>query len=489
MSRSGFRSGRRGWPALVAETALAAVVAVGCATSTRLPSEPYTRAVLSGQGAIVLLRLQGEVDGKPPKLSESAAWRAAFWEGAETQQFLLRLTNLDDASARGVRVSLLAPSELAARNGWAYLELGPGSYFLELPPFSKAPAPSWPRSPTGRFGRIYRGEFIPVLALRLDVRAGEHVVYAGTLALSVSTQRGPAWRTPPEYPEYKVQINDESAAARDVFGQSFAPLGFSVFVTRLAQLYDQMLPEQAMRVLSPVGLATAGSEHIERISWRGRAMGIWLAPSGALAVGGLQLGYGGAGLVMLGLAYAPIGAVGGLISGELAERQKGPCVEALSKELLELRPEEHLASRIREGFAGHLLDVPIQVEWSPASPRPGGQEGFRSLLLANITRVKLQEAELGMFYVEVAMRARLWEIAGARWAYDRSFIYGLPDRQWPSRRPYEVPVLESASPRKLDAYCAADGRLLFRDDVGHAIDALAKRLVEELGVTEPLSGR
>ena len=81
MSLPGFGSGRCGWAAMMAEMALAAVVAAGCATSTRLPSEIHTKAVLSGQGAIVLLRLQGEVDGALPK----------------PQQFLVRLVNLDGA--------------------------------------------------------------------------------------------------------------------------------------------------------------------------------------------------------------------------------------------------------------------------------------------------------------------------------------------------------------------------------------------------------
>ena len=50
-------------------------------------------------------------------------------------------------------------------------------------------------------------------------------------------------------------------------------------------------------------------------------------------------------------------------------------------------------------------------------------------------------------------------------------------------------MLESPTPRTLDAYCAADGRRLSREDVAQAIGALAKRLVEDLGLTEPLSGR
>lgn len=434
---------------------VAANITAACATAARLPGKSETDAVMSGKRAVVLLRLEGEVDGARP----------------DPRKLELRLTRLDDLSRRPVVARPAPYSEAAARDGWAYLELEPGPYFVELPTLSACArcgvGASWGAA---RFGRIYRGEFVPTPAYVLDVPASQHVVYAGTVSLTVATQRSPGG----PQPEYRAAVVDESPAARAHFDRAFAPLGLSAFVTSLMADYDRRLSPQTTRALSPIGLATATTDQLPRINWRGRVMGDWLTPSALLIGVGAQSGSsGGAFLIMLGVATVPIAAVGGLIAGEVVERQRRPCHEALVEELRDLQPQKGLGARIRTSLATHRPGEPTEPDQN--------MDDARSLLIVDIMRIELREAPGNRFAVEVAVRARLFDSATSRATYDRSLVYGLVGPR-SARRPYEIPVPGSPTPRAIDDYCSAVGRARFRDDVSAAVEALGGQLVVDLGL-------
>jgi hypothetical protein len=451
----------RGW-AIVLAHALVIVTTTGCMTMTRPPSRDHARAVLSGQGAVVLLRLEG----------------AGAALGLSSVGF--RLANVEEAAQPRVVVPLLSPSAAASQHGWIFLEIDVGTHFLELVRSREAMRVA--DDPAGRMGVVHRGEFMPAPAFRLDVRPGDHVVYVGTLVREAGkTERG---NPTPDI----VRIVDESDAARDVFQHDLATVGLSNFVTRLARPYDETLPEDAMVDLSPVGLATSSVE-LERFDWRRRALGQWMTPAGALIGGGLSpgAGLGGAAFVLLGLAYTPIGVAGGLVAGEVAERERGPCVAALGEELAALRAQERLAARIGDAFASRSVDAPVRLAWATADPAPLDADRLRAVLLASITRTQLRDAGDGRFYVEVAARARLRRLADTAWIYDRSFVRGLPSRS--GARPYESLVVEPAIPRTLSEYCGPDGRQRFRDDFSRSIDLIARRIADEIGLAGPLSGR
>jgi hypothetical protein len=365
---------RRRLASALAVVPVVLLATAGCVTMTRPPSATYARTVLSGRGAVVLLRLESR--------------RAAL---------ALRLASVDDAGPAKVVIPLLAPSAPAAAQGWVYLEVGVGTHFLEAAP--SVHVMRAPGNPMGRIGDVHRGEFVPAPAFRFDVRPGDHAIYAGTLALDLADPGAGAAAMP---------IVDESAAARQVFDRDLARVGFSAFVTRLARPYDERLPAGTIGELAPVGLATSSAD-LERFNWRRRALEQWMTPAGVVAMGGLSTGSGpvGAAARLLALAYTPIGAVGGLISGEVAEHERAPCVAALGAELLALHPQEHLASTMREHFASRALQVPLPVEWRSTSEWPGGADPLRAVLLASITRAELRDVGRGRFHVEIAARARL----------------------------------------------------------------------------------
>jgi hypothetical protein len=245
--------------------------------------------------------------------------------------------------------------------------------------------------------------------------------------------------------------------------------------------YGDPLPNGALNALFPMRLVAVPEAALQGPLLFNRAMQLWMTPAGALIAAGAESGsgYAGAGLVMLGLAYAPLGALGGAIHGAVAEARWKPCDERLRAHLARVRPADALQGRLRE-----VLGT-THANFDPRpGPQPGQAEGgTRTVLWVEITSTALWPGDAGLV-TEVAIRARLWDVAARQWAYDRSFV-SSPNVAARLLRPYETPFDAASSGRSVTDYCAADGPESFVREIERAADAALAEMIADLQLQAP----
>jgi hypothetical protein len=109
------------------------------------------------------------------------------------------------------------------------------------------------------------------------------------------------------------------------------------------------------------------------------------------------------------------------------------------------------------------------------------QQGVKSFLQAEIQRIQLKECqERGSFCLQVSLRAQLWKVPEKSLSMDKVLVYN--SSLTPKLQPSEVLVLGTSPCRKMEEYCGAQGKQIFREELAAAIDNLTKRLSLELGL-------
>jgi hypothetical protein len=452
----------------------------GCATSAPSVSTPSTHVVeqvRAEKKMLLLLRIRRTEGGRP--VDDPL-------RGGAVPGCLIRSASLDTTQLPTCERSTRSPSGEARRDGWFYLALDPGSYWLSPVPPGAVPdsQPGWltvhPR-PSNRYGYQWRGEVTAVPEFRAEVTGGDQVVYAGTLVFDASSEQKNALggRWPREHPPDTVTLVDESADAEQVFGQAFRAAGFDRMTVRLMEAVGRPLPGGRLEELGPIGVATIGAGGMKTPSLMARALGLWLAPTGVLVVGGAEVGgYGGGALVLLGLAYAPVGALIGAIHGATAEHRWKPCAEQLDGELARTDPTAQLSTALADALASRVATSIVDVTAEHARQIEEAR-GIHSILLSQVSRVEIREGQSG-FFVEVGLRTRLRDVRARRWVYDRSFVYS--DGSSPLARPYEGELPEWSTGRKLQDYCGAEGMNTFRVEIERAIALTVTQVAADLGV-------
>jgi len=476
--------------------ALAPGFLVGCGSITvRPPSSTQAELGRAGRASVVLMRLQVSFQGKTVRTPEGYSIFAA----PGGKRFWLRLADLEASAPVHDVYDAHSPSEEARDAGWIYLELPAGNYWLSLVPSGviadATPPTMFSTVPPiqGHYGLHVRGEFQPVPAFRLDVREGEPVLYAGTIELSkdlrLSSDSDPG--AGGETPVVTVRILDQREAAARVIRNDLASRGLDTIQTRLLQDYHQSLGAEEIHELTPFGLASLSSEHLGNPEWIKRSLGLWLTPTGVLLSAAGGGGSGSGALVALGIAYVPIGTLGGLIHGTVTRGKWKHTLQALDDELAEMKPNLELAAVLKTNFVHHLHRVPIDLtpeeivgSDGPDAPTATSVHG---MILATITRIVLRESgEGGKFLVEVGIRIRLWDTREKHWRYDRAFVYTEfnPEKRITLERPYETLLLASSPGRPMDAYAGPEGRAQLRLEVRRAIQLVVEEVRHDWGLEE-----
>ena len=414
---------------------------------------------MEGRISIVLVRLQYATGGEA---------KDVLVPTLHGRRWAIRTVALD-TGARPETVGLLSPSRQSQRDGWLALSLPPGAHWLSIVPSDARPGTY---TYAGNYGYYARnGDFTPVPAFLLDVRGSEPVLYAGTVELTADRPT-----TPP-----RVRVLDESSRARELVARELPRLAGAVMATRLLEPYGSALAPEAIHDLVPMGLGTVGAGSLGGPPWITRALGLWMAPAGEMiGAGAIAINWLGVAAVALGVAYLPVGVLGGAVQGVVQQHVRQECLDELGTRLRETPPGEWLWRPIGDAFSAHVHEVPLD----DADGARTMQSKVRSVLLAGLTRVELVEDTAGEFAVEVGLRARLWDAAARRWAYDRSFLYGPGNgyRAGTSRRPYETPLAVASPARAIDAYCSPDGWELVRGDLHDATRLLVQELTADLGL-------
>ncbi len=152
------------------------------------------------QSSIVLLRLAATYDGKPMEYLNK--WNSMFsWAVQLMTDFIVLVENIDTGDqVRAIRT----PTAEAEKEGWVYLLLEPGRYYLRVQPWRNDPV-------SGRFF--------------LSVPVAGTVVYAGSLPITCASPI--TWwimtheRVSPNCVS-PVTVEDESESAAQIAKASFA---------------------------------------------------------------------------------------------------------------------------------------------------------------------------------------------------------------------------------------------------------------------------
>ena len=218
-------------------------VLAGCApvAMNRTPESHELENVRSGQASVVLMQVNAMVDGR----AVSPIGMDYFGPSVR-----LWLANLGERGAPNPIVAQQAPSEAAATQGWHYMLLPPGTYYmLALPPgVLPNPSPLAFHAPSAKFARLTgfaytrtdRGAYSNDLASTViagerpddfrelpgfwfQVPAHEPIVYVGTLALACTAGRGVLGDLIDSCSDFAITV--DSRAAREVADSAFAKLG------------------------------------------------------------------------------------------------------------------------------------------------------------------------------------------------------------------------------------------------------------------------
>jgi hypothetical protein len=450
---------------------LLVLFSAGCATTrTRPPSEQHVQLVREGKETIVLLRLDGQRNGKPVNILKRFG---------RSPDFSLRLADLEASMQPSAVVPTVSPSRAAEDQGWIYLELVPGNYWLTL-------------LPNGSFfyGFVDRGEYTPAPAFRLDVQGNEGVLYVGTLTVEETVQQrgllGTMFPTAERehQPTYTFTVRDEPEAARAVARNALEPVGIHGITTRLMVPYGEPLEPGLLGRLEPMGVGALQAGAVTGPDWVEHAMGGWMAPS-AILIGAGGGGYppsGAGAALVLGLAYAPVGALGAQIHGSVLEKKWRPFFDELGRELEQMQPNTELQARLMESFAAYAECERVDLVEGPTAPQAAAQPHLGGVLLAAVTRVEFCEgSRSGRYFIEIGFRVRLWGIAEQRWVYDRAFVYNdrsmfLSQHSSALSRPYETVLLGTSPARPIKDYCGPDGQERFRDEIKRAMDLLVDEI-------------
>ncbi|MEE9246009.1 MAG: hypothetical protein V3U63_07385 [Gemmatimonadota bacterium] len=434
----------------------------GCtAIPARGPSSEELSAIRSQKAAVVLLRVTATEDGKALNTS-AGGWSYAY--------IGVQAVKIGEQGSFVPWTMNRAPSSNAGREGWRYLVLATGTYYLSI---------NTPHSGRNTWRSADRANRAP--RFWLNVPGNQPVVYAGSIHVSCSTH----WQGSSESAcSSDIVVTDETESAAALARASFADYG--PLTTALMQRYGDPVKPALLHDLKPVTLATAGREELVSPDWWKRSAKRFLGwySESPVSGSGCAGGYGCAAALMLYLAYLPFGAAIAGADASSAESKWGPCMQNLAQQLRELDPMAQLHRRLKEKLGRHGVSVAgglaNRADLAPVAAR----EGFKSVLQVEIQRVQMRECEeRGAFCLEVAVRARLMDVRTNQPVYDTVFVYSNPSRRGVGRSTlpadYEFLPTAFAKCREMAAYCGESGRKLFKQELARALDLLVDSILPE----------
>ncbi len=436
------------------------VILTGCATTgVKLPSVQEEEAIQLKDKTIVLLRLKVEKDGEPFNPF------SRLIVGSGHAYFRLKLANMDEGEYpryihRHNQVGTYFPSLEFMKEGWMYLVLKPGTYYLSFfPPGSKEPSPFDDVSPQ-------------VSAFRFNVSGGESIIYVGTLSVSCEWSRGIIRNFIGEYSE--IVVTDETESAKKIAQASLIKYG--QMSTSLMQKYDKLVTPFTIEELVPMGVMASDTKIFVTPDMMLRAIGQGLGPAAIMY--GLQSG--------IGLFFTlPPGLVVGTIKGFVDKDKYQPCMQELEREARKLDTAEILRQTIRNMLPKYGISQLVELNGDDNIYENTAKNGHESILLAKILRIELvEDKDWGKnFYVEVAIRVQLKNVTSNTCLYDRVLLYTNPNRFISyDYKTYELPLHETSECRKLKIYCEQEGHKILKEEITKAIQFSVERFCQDLGL-------
>jgi hypothetical protein len=395
----------------------------------------------------------------------------------------LHLASLEELGAPA-RIHPSSPSKGAAVDGWRYLVVAPGEYFLlALPPGMEQNPPAGAYDARlGRYGRltkyafepgrggywsprihafVFNGEvpadFVGIDGFRLEVPPGSEVLYAGSLSVTCSTGRGLFGDLVDSCSEF--QVLDESEAARQLASQSFAGLTYSAQV---------MSPYEPLRTLADQLDHRTDVEVVGSGRFNPSAANRGLSPSAVIpstipAINVLNV------LVMGGQALEKSHA-----SAEARQREEAmrPCADRLT---------ESVAANLTQDLATTLKTaMPASQRLSAGQVPDSGMSSTK--LTATIAALNLREAgSPDEWALELGVALRV-EGSDTHAPLTLAVLVSGPDTlrsaDGPMSALYSTHVGVPATPRPRDEWCGPDGPKLMSDEVNQALKNIGTAVMQ-----------
>ena len=488
---------------------LACLILSGCLHSVHLPDAADSQAVRAGEKAIVLFRHQSVYDSKPRETLGTYPMEGFGFEMGTLDE--------DDKPLAPV-ILLSSPSDKERKEGWAYLVLKPGGYYLSV---ARAGVDQNPPA-TVRIATLGRWGHLSGASVELDrtwwfhVPPGSGVVYIGSFSNACTTGRGIFGNLIDHCTE--VALRDETETARAIAAAHFGGYGLLRSVpareyqpalqipretlqgmqwsggrydAQIHPLFPDYPMMDGMRAIAqgsdlyPMGFAVNTGRELAFPPWRTKAL------AGAATMGGLidlrDLGGGyppGAIAAAYLLFYLPVATLVGAVSGDWKERKWKPCAERLVRELSETRPlkkaEETLMSAARQGsrslvpfekMEGDLFSAAVMAQ-------------LRSMLELELTRVSIQECGPDdSVSLDMAFRWRLWDAASRDLLQERVVVFGNPagraaNAAFFASRPWEIFLPASSACKPMEQLCTEQGYAEFRQELEKGIRETVRHILQ-----------
>ncbi len=406
--------------------------------------------------SLVFLRLVEELDGKP---------RNAL-TGFGFNGFHLEAANIDkDEKLKPLLVGF-SPSTRAKKEGWIYLQMEPGSYYLKvIPPGSAQNRPV---------------KYAPNPGFWLQVPENERLIYVGSLSVSCTSRR---WLFERFIDSCEaVRIDDESEAAAEILADH-VPQESGRIPSRLLQDYDKPFPPLADLV--PMGIATSSIDILISPHWRKRALsratglrGETIPPE--MVRDAMSWGYASvavaAGYLFL---YLPPATVVGAILGEQAHDKWQPCMDMRAGELRSMKLSTDLRTMLYHGLMQYGTDSFVELHEQENLKLDPMEHDLRSILLAEIRKIQILECRSrGSFCVEMEFRVRLLDLTTGSMLADRVFVYSNRENV---DRQFEVKIQEPSTCLEIFQYCGDVGSEILREEISEGINAVVDELCRNWG--------
>lgn len=478
----------------------------GCLHPARLPDAADSQAIRSGEKAIVLFRHQSVYDSKPRETLGTYPMDGFGFE--------MGCLDEDEKPLAPV-IFLSAPSDRERTEGWAYLVLKPGSYYLSV---ARAGTSQNPPA-TIRIATLGRWGHLSGKSIDLDRTYWFHVprgvVYIGSFSNECKTGRGIFGDLIDRCTE--VAVRDETEAARSIAAARFKEYGSlraslvkeyqpaleisrgtlrgmrwsgMGYDARIHPLFPEAPSSAGMRPIAkgvdlyPMGFVVTAGRELAFPGWRTKALADAATMGGLIDLRDLGGGYPpGAIAAAYLLFYLPAATFAGAVSGDWKDRKWRPCAERLLREVTETQPlkraEEAFLSIAPQGSARLLSGAGKDDD--PLST--AARDGLRSVLKFEVTRASLQECgPEDSVSLDMAVRWRLWDAASRDLVQEQVVVFGNPagrvsNAVFYASRPWEIFLAASPACRTMAQLCTEEGYAEFRQELENGIRETVRYLL------------
>jgi hypothetical protein len=466
---------------------LLAIGLAGCASpiSVRPPTATEIDRVKQHQLAVVLFQLRASIDGKPV---------SPLNPGDSNNSFRIYLANLDELEAPK-QIRPASPSEGAAAEGWHYLILSPGVYYLlVLPPGveQNPPAVAY-HARSARYGRLTQYKFEParggfwspelmafVLAgtppadfrelqgFWFQVPENKQVVYLGSLSTECRNGRGLGGLID-SCNDYAFANDPESAkraVASSLPGLTLDALPLVLYGKPRVGTRLQELGAMNVVARTPAMIAAAFT-------------GAEMSPWGVIPGTGRTIAVYN--LLAIGFESAARASAEKRAEDRVVEAQ--PCIDRLANAVGAIDYSSRFVTAL--GQAARERGTALDLNSPRQTAQTAKSESARYRLTMSLPILRLREADQPQYLaLELGLELRL-EAVDSRSVGYYSMLYYAPEL--PIQSPlaprsslYAQFVSQRAKPRPISEWCGANGAALLAEEVSAALTQIAAQVARDL---------